>query len=204
VPPIDFCSCVDREHDPRCHQTPPLVAVASHRAGGDAPLASSACRAFTAQGTLGLTALVPPRFDVRTPTRIYPNLLQPRHPLSLTAARRRLDMTMTGHPSDSRCAKHRDGSSHRRPSPSTCGRISSPDSPHRSAARLRAVSCRASRKNPTFDRTRGAFHLRDRRPLDSDNQPSWRRSSPCRSGRIDTFITNDDDNLDEVPARWPD
>jgi hypothetical protein len=100
VPPIDFCSCVDREHDPRCHQTPPRVAMASHRAVGDAPLASSARRAFTAQGTLSLTALVPPRFDVRTPTRIYPNLFQPGHPLSLADACRRLDMTMTSDPSD--------------------------------------------------------------------------------------------------------
>lgn len=83
--------------------------MASHRAVGDAALARQRLPDLHSSGDpqpLGLSAT---RFDVRTPTRIYPNLLQPGHPLSLTDACRRLEADDDWRPIGFRCAKHRNG-----------------------------------------------------------------------------------------------
>lgn len=64
-------------------------------------------RAFTAQGSLRPEGLRNSRPSVRTPTRIYPNLFQPGHLLSLPGACRRLEVDDDGRLIGSRCAKHR-------------------------------------------------------------------------------------------------
>ncbi len=84
--------------------------MASHRAVGDAALARQRLPDLHSSGDPRPVGLGATRFDVRTPTRIYPNLFQPGHPLSLANAYRRLEVTTTGDPTGSRSAKLRDGS----------------------------------------------------------------------------------------------
>jgi hypothetical protein len=58
-------------------------------------LRDSIRQAFTAQGSLRPEGLGNTRPDVRTSPRIYPNLIEPGHLLSLPGACRRLEKLMT-------------------------------------------------------------------------------------------------------------
>jgi hypothetical protein len=193
VPPIDFCSCQETRARPRLHQTLPWVAMASHRMAGDVALARQHPPGLHSSGVAWARG---PR----------------QHPASASA--RRHGFTPTCSNPDTSCRslvpavfwKPRtacDGSdlgagSAKSVPPVTktvafavwenqLARLTAP----KHGSPCRAASRRASRKNPTFDRTRGAFHLRDPIPLDPGRQPSRRRSSLCRSGQPDTFVTSD-------------
>lgn len=155
-------------------------------------LRDSTRQAFTAQGSLWPEGLGNTRPSVRTPLRIYPNLFQPGHLLSLPGACRRLEVDDDERLIGSRCSKHRVSLSLTKTVAfamweNQLAQLTAP----KHGAPCRAASRGASRKNPTFDRTRGAFHLRDLILLDPGRQPSRRRSSPCRSGHADTFVTSD-------------
>lgn len=169
VPSINFCNCVDSRARPRAVQTPPRNTVASHRTVGGIALARRHQPSWYSLGVARPTKeACDNRRGVRCAALGYPNLSYLGHPLSLTSTCRRLDRTTTGDQTGSSppvgvklgLSQHR-------------GRILDAVAGELARRARNAETSRALKgrfmpmlaKATTINRTRGAFHPWDRRPL---------------------------------------
>jgi hypothetical protein len=166
VSPIDFCSCQESRARPRPHQTLPICCSGKPpHGGGRCSCETASARPSQLRGHFGpKTSATPAPASARRP-RIYPNPIQPGHLLSLPGARRLLEVDDDSRLIGSRCVKHRVSLSLTKTVANVMwenqlAQLTVPKhgSPYRAASRG------ASRKNPTFNRTQGAFHLRDLNP----------------------------------------